>query len=110
MQILIEGTPYCLNMGDVAMLQVAVHRLRGIWPRARILAITSDPETLQFYCPDVEPVFQSMRELWFNSPPIFERTSGCGRIEELVRRRWPLLYGYIRCRRLNADALARGLL
>jgi polysaccharide pyruvyl transferase WcaK-like protein len=106
MQILIEGTQHYLNMGDVAMLQVAVQRLRGLWPRARIRAITSDPERLEFYCPGVEPVFQAARDLWFDSAPVFS-----GKVlDEIIRDRWPLFYGRIVCRRLKADVLAQRLL
>jgi polysaccharide pyruvyl transferase WcaK-like protein len=106
LQILIEGTQHYSNMGDVAMLQVAVQRLRGLWPQARICAITSDPERLEFYCPGVEPLFQSARNLWFDSPPVFRSK----RLDEIVRRRWPLLYGRILCRELRADVLDQRLL
>ena len=46
----------CLNMGDVAMLQVAVSRLRARWPAHEIRAFTTDPAALRRYCPAVTPV------------------------------------------------------
>ncbi len=43
MQILIESPPHYFNMGDVAMLQVCMRRLRALWPAARWMVMTSDP-------------------------------------------------------------------
>lgn len=54
----------CLNMGDVAMLQVAVSRLRALWPRERIWVFTSDAAALRRYCPEVEPVFLPDQPGW----------------------------------------------
>lgn len=69
MRILIESTLDYRNMGDLAMLKVCLLRLRAIWPEARIMAFTSDPESLAVQCPGVDPVFQTARELWFGSQP-----------------------------------------
>lgn len=56
-QILIDNSGYdLLNMGDVAMLQVAVSRLRRLWPQADIHVITNVPEKLARYCPQAQPV------------------------------------------------------
>jgi polysaccharide pyruvyl transferase WcaK-like protein len=107
MRVLIEGTSNYLNMGDVAMLQVAVRRLRSNWPQARILTITSNPELLQVHCPGVEPLFESERDLWFHSPVAPKDAL----LEALQRRRrWPLLYGRMLMRGLKEDPLARELL
>jgi colanic acid/amylovoran biosynthesis protein len=46
----------CLNMGDVAMLQVAVARLRTLWPDEELRIFTSDAEALARHCPGVTPV------------------------------------------------------
>ena len=57
MRILIENSGYELrNMGDVAMLQVAVSRLQGAFPDAQLQVLTKDPERLEFYCPGTVPV------------------------------------------------------
>jgi polysaccharide pyruvyl transferase WcaK-like protein len=45
-----------LNLGDVAMLQVSVARLREAMPSARVEVITEAPELLRHYCRDVTPV------------------------------------------------------
>jgi polysaccharide pyruvyl transferase WcaK-like protein len=54
MRILIEPSGYaCRNMGDLAMLQVAVERLQRRWPEAEIAAFTAAPERLRYYAPGV---------------------------------------------------------
>ncbi len=63
MRILIEHGQYLLvNQGDVAMLQVAVQRLKSLWPEATIHVLTSRPASLAAYCPDVVPVCVSIAE------------------------------------------------
>jgi colanic acid/amylovoran biosynthesis protein len=64
-QILIEATPNYLNVGDLAMLQVSVARLRSIWPQARITVFTTDAERLQLRCPGLLSVPAGTRSLWF---------------------------------------------
>jgi polysaccharide pyruvyl transferase WcaK-like protein len=54
----------CLNMGDVAMLQVAVTRLRTLWPDEELRIFTSDAEALARYCPDVTPVMLPDQPGW----------------------------------------------
>ena len=51
-RIVLEPTGYhFLNVGDVAMRQVAVRRLRELWPDAVIQVIADEPELLARYCP-----------------------------------------------------------
>jgi colanic acid/amylovoran biosynthesis protein len=65
MKILIEQSGYHLNnMGDVAMLQVAVSRLKGFWHNSEIHVITTDPTLLAKYCPGTYPFFPSGRNIW----------------------------------------------
>jgi len=65
-RILVENGCYDLrNMGDVAMLQVAVSRLRKLWPDALIEVITDSPVLLAKYCPRVQPTASCGRESWF---------------------------------------------
>jgi polysaccharide pyruvyl transferase WcaK-like protein len=54
----------CLNMGDVAMLQVAVARLRGLWPDEDLRIFTSDAEALERHCPGVTPVMLPDQPGW----------------------------------------------
>jgi polysaccharide pyruvyl transferase WcaK-like protein len=68
MRILIEpGCFDCLNMGDVAMLQVTVDRLRELWPEARIQVSSDAPESLHVHCPTAEPVDALGRHIWFEN-------------------------------------------
>jgi len=54
-----------LNLGDIAMLQVCVERLRGLWPEASIGVLTEAPDRLAEHCPGVEPVPVSGQHEWF---------------------------------------------
>ncbi len=42
------------NLGDVAMLQVAVSRLLEMWPNSSIAVLTDSPTELERYCPGAE--------------------------------------------------------
>ena len=51
-RIVFEPTGYhFLNVGDVAMWQIAVRRLRELWPDALVQVIADDPELLARYLP-----------------------------------------------------------
>ena len=54
----------CLNMGDVAMLQVATWRLRAWWHWEDLRIFTSDPLALLRYCPGVTPVLLPDYPAW----------------------------------------------
>jgi polysaccharide pyruvyl transferase WcaK-like protein len=57
MRILFDPAVYDLrNKGNVALLQVAVDRIRGFWPNANLEIITSGPHLLRLYCPNTLPV------------------------------------------------------
>ncbi len=65
MRILIDNSGYeLLNLGDVAMLQVAIRRLRSFWPQARITVITVSPEELGNCCPGTIPLDPAGRDWW----------------------------------------------
>jgi polysaccharide pyruvyl transferase WcaK-like protein len=51
-RILVDQSSYdLLNIGDVAMLQSCVARLRSQWPDAEIMVIAHEPQRLAAYCP-----------------------------------------------------------
>jgi polysaccharide pyruvyl transferase WcaK-like protein len=57
MRILIDNGDYELkNVGDIAMLQVAVNRIQNLFDSPDIYIFTSDPEKLGKYCPNTHPV------------------------------------------------------
>ena len=66
MHVLVDPSSFdCRNMGDVAMLQVAIARLHALWPHAVIEVLTSDPAALARYAPLAAPVPHEGRVLWF---------------------------------------------
>lgn len=65
MRLLIENGSYSMrNMGDTAMLMVAVRRLRKIFPDAEMLVFTSAPERLKKLIPCVTPYNIEGRNYW----------------------------------------------
>ncbi len=72
MKIIIDNSGYdLLNLGDVAMLQVAVSRLKYLWPQSTIHIITNSPERLQKYCPNTVPLSSFDRFPWLAPWNIF---------------------------------------
>jgi polysaccharide pyruvyl transferase WcaK-like protein len=90
-KILIEsGTYDMLNLGDVAMLQIGLERMRKRWPNADLRLVTMTPELLPTYAPGTTAIsdpFFSGRKQWLEqynllgpwhrliggNAPIFER-------------------------------------
>src|ERR1700722_1545999 len=65
MRILIEPSDYVLhNVGDMAMLRVAVSRLAAMWTEALIQVLSDEPERLQTFCPEAAPLRSGGREQW----------------------------------------------
>ncbi|HEV7845781.1 MAG TPA: glycosyltransferase [Thermoleophilaceae bacterium] len=69
------GSYAMLNLGDVAMVQVCVERLRSLWPDASIGVITGAPDRLAEHCPGVHAVPASGQDEWFH-----DRRAGIGRV------------------------------
>ena len=124
MRIVVDpSTLDCRNMGDVAMLQVAVGRLRGLWPSARIEVLTDAPLALAVHCPGTEPLCHSGRREWFSDrallgewhrrapAPVGAALSAAAR---RLRRDWPAgLEGLLRAKarlRRRDDGARRGFL
>ena len=82
MHILIDsGSYHCGNVGDVAMLQAALERLRGLWPQASIGVVTNAPAALASCCPGVQPVPVAGRIT-------FVTDRFLGRVDRLLPRRY----------------------
>lgn len=121
MRILVEPGCYdSLNMGDVAMLQVLVHRLSHLWPRAAIQVLTDDSKRLLEYCPEVEPIDALGRRIWFQDGGLFSPlhkvlpeslSSSLLDVERRVRRRYPTKFETllrIKKRLLRQDSASLG--
>lgn len=54
------------NMGDVAMLQVAVMRLSELWPDARIEVLSESAADLARYCPNASSLSRPDSACWLN--------------------------------------------
>ena len=63
-----SGTHLADNLGDLAMLQVALLRLREAWPDAVVGVLTAAPERLARHCPDAEPLPAQGRWRWLSPP------------------------------------------
>jgi polysaccharide pyruvyl transferase WcaK-like protein len=56
-RILVDQSGYdLLNIGDVAMLQACLSRLRMHWPDAEIMVIAHEPARLASYCPEARAI------------------------------------------------------
>ena len=116
MRILIDsGSYHGLNVGDVAMLQAGIARLRELWPRASIAVVTNSPDALAMHCPGVRPVplagrvaFSSDRWLG-RADRLLPRRLGAALAasHQRVRRRWPAALAAIDRGQASTRAAAR---
>jgi polysaccharide pyruvyl transferase WcaK-like protein len=67
------GTAEYKNMGDVAMLQVAVSRLLCFWPDARVDVLTDSASDLARFCPDARPLPRAGCICWVGDRVILGR-------------------------------------
>jgi polysaccharide pyruvyl transferase WcaK-like protein len=95
------GSHTCRNMGDVAMLQVAVARIGSVLPGTTIYTLTDDPAELARQCTAAQPLSNSARQVWVDDRqlwggarrvlrgPLWPLATGAQRV---VRRHWPAGY------------------
>ena len=102
MRIVVENGVHSLeNLGDVAMLQVAVSRIAKLWPHGSIEVVTDMPDLLSAYCPSARPLPARGRRIWFRDKSLFggyfyrllprPASSHVMEFEREIRRRWPSL-------------------
>ena len=105
-----EGEAEYKNMGDVAMLQAAVDRLRASWPEATIEVLTDSPFNLARYCPGAQPLPRAGCASWVENrilPGRFQHllpkwtSARLGVLKQVIGRRWPFLLEYLIHRRLS---------
>ena len=88
------------NLGDVAMLQVAVARLVSMWPAARIEVLTESPGNLARYCPDAKPLPRAGCMCWVGDGVLLGRyhqhlprwaSVRLSGVKRALRTHWPRL-------------------
>lgn len=68
MRLILDNGAYSLrNMGDVAMLQVSVKRLRHLLRNPELMILTCSPELLRRYFPDAVPLNIPSRDAGYES-------------------------------------------
>ncbi len=105
MKIIIDVSGYPLrNVGDSAMLQVAVMRLQQLCPEATIQVFTTAPDKLAELCPNVQPLSPVGRQLWIS--PLVDRVH-----QLMPNRRAKQFWTEVEWRfRRNSPALVRAYL
>jgi polysaccharide pyruvyl transferase WcaK-like protein len=98
-RILLDTGDYrCGNLGDVAMLQVAVSRLKELWPNAVVHVLTEDADALARHCPSATPLPRMGRDEWFSEKNLLGTlhdliprvvSNRLVRGKKVIRRRWP---------------------
>ena len=79
-RIVVESGSYDYqNLGDTAMMQIAVARLSELWPHAQIEIVTARPDLLARFCPAAVPIDVEARRAWLSGRSLIGR----------VRRRLP---------------------
>jgi colanic acid/amylovoran biosynthesis protein len=98
------------NMGDIAMLQVAVARLLELLPDARVEVLTDSPAGLARYCPGATPLPRIGCRSWVDDQIVLGRlheflpagiSAALSRLKRSVRLRWPALLRFVLERRLG---------
>jgi polysaccharide pyruvyl transferase WcaK-like protein len=102
LRILVEPSDYILrNVGDMAMMQVAIERLAALWPEAIIQVLTDDPERLNDLCPRALPLSSAGRRLWLadNFLPRWLEARTSPELRSFIRLQSPELVKFLwRCK------------
>jgi polysaccharide pyruvyl transferase WcaK-like protein len=102
LRILVEPSDYILrNVGDMAMMQVAIERLAALWPEAIIQVLTDDPERLNDLCPKALPLSSAGRRLWLadNFLPRWLEARTSPELRSFIRLQSPELVKFLwRCK------------
>lgn len=102
MNIVVENGSYFMdNLGDVAMLQVCVRRIRDRWPDARVMVISESPERLAEAVPDA----RALAPAHGHRIPMTSRTRhpAVVGLERRVQLRAPRVARWLRRRQIGAD-------
>lgn len=64
--VLIDNGAYTMrNVGDIAMLQACVDRIRTRYPDCSVSVLTSCPELLELFCPGTKAIHPAGRDAWY---------------------------------------------
>lgn len=98
-KILIDNSSYHLrNMGDVAMLNIAITRLFKLWPQAQLTVFTEDPYQLASINGSIKPISMKGRRQWLQRDNVLgglhhfipnKLLSKLYSFEAFLRRTWP---------------------
>jgi polysaccharide pyruvyl transferase WcaK-like protein len=96
LRVLVEPSDYVIrNLGDTAMLTVALERISALWPEARIQVFTEEPEQMPRPRSNIEPLPLTGRRLWFERTWVPHRLQKFGdsleRAQRTLRRAHPML-------------------
>jgi colanic acid/amylovoran biosynthesis protein len=92
------------NMGDVAMLQVAVARLLSLWPAARVEVLTESPSNLARYCPGARPLPRAGCTCWVGDRILLGRyhqflpkwaSIRLSALKRIIGLQWPALLEFL---------------
>jgi polysaccharide pyruvyl transferase WcaK-like protein len=92
------------NMGDVAMLQMAVTRLMSLWPTGQIEVLTESASNLARYCPSARPLPRAGCACWVGDRILLGRfhqflpnwiSVGLSNMKSAIRLRWPTLLEFL---------------
>jgi polysaccharide pyruvyl transferase WcaK-like protein len=98
LRILVEPSDYILrNVGDMAMMQIAIERLATLWPEAIIQVLTDDPQRLNDLCPSALPLSSAGRQLWLadNFLPRYLKARTSPELRSLIRLQSPELVEFL---------------
>jgi polysaccharide pyruvyl transferase WcaK-like protein len=104
-----EGEAEYKNMGDVAMLQAAISRMRCLWPDAAIEVLTDSSVNLARYCPGARPLPRAGCACLVENrilPGRYRRllpkwaAIRLGALERAIGRGWPSILEFLIHRRL----------
>lgn len=107
MRILVEPSDYIIrNIGDTAMMTVALERLGKLWPNSRIQVLTDNPAELPRPGRNVEPLSLAGRRLWFDH--VWWTQEVKGKIRRSLRRTYPSIsyHAFRRWGGLSANEIA----
>lgn len=71
--LILPSSVHCLNLGDVAMMQVTFRRFRKFWPGVEVHILNDAPELLELYCPGAKPVFPGGQQSYYTTAAYLSR-------------------------------------